>query len=65
MVVLNQEYIYGFNFLEECQLIYTDNVLIGNCLVGSSKTGKTSLIKYYAYMSGQELIIFDPTSIEN
>jgi len=65
MAILNQEYVYGFNFLEKNQLIYTDNVLIGNCLVGSSKTGKTSLMKYYAYISGQELLIFDPTSIEN
>jgi hypothetical protein len=40
-------------------------VLIGNCLVGATKTGKTALMKYYAYLSGQELLVFDPTSIDN
>lgn len=53
VLILNREYAYGFNFLEECQIIFTDNVFVGNCLVGEGEVGKGSLMKHYSYLCGQ------------
>lgn len=53
VTILQQEYVYGFNYLEDCDLIYTDNVMTGNCIIGKSHIGKTALIKHTAYLCGQ------------
>ena len=50
---INQENIYGFNYLEKTELIHTDNVFMGNCLIGPSGRGKTSFARYLAYLCGQ------------
>lgn len=62
---LNQENSYNFNYLEKSEIIHTDNVLIGNCLVGPAKFSKSALVKYQAYLCGQELLVFDPQDIDH
>jgi hypothetical protein len=62
---IHQENSYGFNYLEKSELIHTDTVFMGNCLVGPSGTGKSAFARYLAYLCGQELLIFDPRSIDH
>jgi hypothetical protein len=62
---IHQENVYGFNYLEKSELIHTDSVFMGNCLVGPSGSGKTAFARYLAYLCGQELLIFDPRCINH
>lgn len=42
-------------FIENCEYVATDALFMGNCFVGDKGIGKRSLIRNYAYMTGNEL----------
>ena len=44
-------------------MIYSETILTGNCLVGASSDGKSSVLKHYAYLCGQELLEFNPSAL--
>lgn len=52
MEVVNEVYQYNFMFLEHCDFVVHDTIFIGNCIIGSRGVGKKSIIKNYAYLTG-------------
>jgi len=52
MEILTDSYKYNFMFIEKCDMIVQDVLFIGNCIIGKKGSGKKSIIKHYAYMTG-------------
>lgn len=52
MEIVNEVYQYNFMFLEHCDFVVHDTTFIGNCIIGSRGIGKKSIIKNYAYLTG-------------
>lgn len=39
-------------FIEKCDFIVQDILFIGNSILGKKGTGKKSIVKHYAYLTG-------------
>ena len=46
--------------MENVEIIFNDHPFIGNAFVGPKNSGKKTLCSYYAYITGSELLIFNP-----
>ena len=59
MEIVSESYPYNFMFIEKCEMIVQDVLFVGNSIVGQKGIGKKSIIKHYAYMTGNELFVFE------
>ena len=60
IIIMNQPFEYGFNYYENPQIIFHDHSFFGNTFVGEPNTGKKVICKYYSYITGSEILVFDP-----